>query len=289
MKHYPKSKTLAALAFAALTSFGAHAVAYAGERATPREAQVLFEQAVKYMDANGPERAFAAFNDREGGFVRKDLYVFVIDDKGVYHASGAAPEALVGLTVLNTTDAAGNPLFREMIDRTRVSPEATVRYMWLNRVTNKVEPKVSYVRKLGGYVLGVGYSAPRASADDARAMLERALALARSEGHAAAAARFNDRRGDFVKDDLYVFMVDMDSGRFEAMGMNPALSDTDAVGLRDAAGNALVAEMIAKLQSADEATVDYVWRNPVTNRVENKRSYVRREGRSLIGVGHYVE
>ena len=250
---------------------------------------MLFEQAVKYMDANGPERAFAAFNDRKGEFVRKDLYVFVIDDKGVYHASGAAPEALVGLTVLNTTDAAGNPLFREMIDRTRVSPEATVRYMWLNRATNKVEPKVSYVRKVGNYVLGVGYSAPRATADDARAMLERAVALARTEGHAAAAARFNDRRSDFVKDDLYVFMVNMDSGRFEAMGMNPALSDTDALGLHDAAGHALVAEMIAKLQSADEATVDYVWRNPVTNRVENKRSYVRREGRSLVGVGHYVE
>jgi cytochrome c len=285
MKHYPKTKTLAAVAIAVLTSLAAQA----GERATPLEAHTLFEQAVKYMDANGPERAFAAFNDRKGEFVRKDLYVFVIDDKGVYHASGAAPEALVGLTVLNTTDAAGNPLFREMIERTRVSPEATVRYMWLNRVTNKVEPKVSYVRKLGGYVLGVGYSAPRASADDARAMLERAVALARSDGHATAAARFNDRRGDFVKDDLYVFMVDMDSGRFEAMGMNPALSDTDAVGLRDAAGNALVAEMIAKLQSADEATVDYVWRNPVTNVVENKRSYVRRDGRSLIGVGHYLE
>ncbi|MGD9870050.1 MAG: cache domain-containing protein [Thauera sp.] len=285
MKYYPKTKTLAAVAIAVLTSLAAQA----GERATPLEAHTLFEQAVKYMDANGPERAFAAFNDRKGEFVRKDLYVFVIDDKGVYHASGAAPEALVGLTVLNTTDAAGNPLFREMIERTRVSPEATVRYMWLNRVTNKVEPKVSYVRKLGGYVLGVGYSAPRASADDARAMLERAVALARSDGHATAAARFNDRRGDFVKDDLYVFMVDMDSGRFEAMGMNPALSDTDAVGLRDAAGNALVAEMIAKLQSADEATVDYVWRNPVTNVVENKRSYVRRDGRSLIGVGHYLE
>ena len=41
--------------------------------------------------------------------------------------------------------------------------------------------------------------------------------------------------------------------------------------------------------TADEATVDYVWRNPVTNVVENKRSYVRRDGRSLIGVGHYLE
>ena len=280
---------LSSFATAVVLAVGVGTAAHAAERATPREARTMFEQAVRYMEQNGAERAFAAFNDRQGQFVRKDLYVFAIDDRGVYHASGAAPEALVGLKVLDTTDAAGNPLFREMIDATRVTQEATVRYVWLNRATNKVEPKVSYVRKLGQYVVGVGYSAPRASADDARAMLERAVAVARSEGGVQAAARFNDRRGDFVKDDLYVFMVDMDSGRFEAMGMNPALSDTDAVGLRDAAGNALVAEMIAKLQSADEASVDYVWRNPVTNAVEKKRSYVRKVGNSLVGVGHYLE
>jgi cytochrome c len=241
------------------------------------------------MQNNGAERAFAAFNNQKGKFVRKDLYVFVIDDKGVYHASGAAPEALVGLNVLDTTDAAGNPLFRQMIDATRQADEATVRYMWLNRVTNKIEPKVSYVRKIGHYVLGVGYSAPRASAEDARAMLQRAVAFAQAQGPDKAAAAFNDRSGEFVKDDLYVFMVDLASGRFQAMGMNPALSGTDAIGLHDAAGHALVAEMVEKLKSADEASVEYVWRNPVTNAVEKKRSYVRKVGGSLIGVGHYLE
>ncbi len=285
MKRVFQSKAV----FATLLAAGLALPAAATERATPREARSLFEQAVQYMQENGAERAFAAFNNQKGKFVRKDLYVFVIDDKGVYHASGAAPEALVGLTVLNTTDAAGNPLFREMIDSTRRTQEATVRYMWLNRVTNKVEPKVSYVRKVGSYVLGVGYSAPRASADDARAMLERAVAFAGAEGVGKAAEAFNNRGGEFVKDDLYVFMVDLASGRFQAMGMNPALADTDALGLHDAAGHALVAEMVEKLKGADEASVDYVWRNPVTNAVEKKRSYVRKVGGSLIGVGHYLE
>ncbi|MBC9071728.1 cache domain-containing protein [Thauera sp. CAU 1555] len=285
MKRVFQSKAV----FATLLAAGLALPAAAVDRATPREARSLFEQAVQYMQENGAERAFAAFNNQKGKFVRKDLYVFVIDDKGVYHASGAAPEALVGLTVLNTTDAAGNPLFREMIDSTRRTQEATVRYMWLNRVTNKVEPKVSYVRKVGSYVLGVGYSAPRASADDARAMLERAVAFAGAEGVGKAAEAFNDRGGEFVKDDLYVFMVDLASGRFQAMGMNPALADTDALGLHDAAGHALVAEMVEKLKGADEASVDYVWRNPVTNAVEKKRSYVRKVGGSLIGVGHYLE
>jgi len=271
-----------ALAAALAASFAGGALAV--DRATPREARAMFDQAVKYMESNGAERAFAAFNNQKGKFVRKDLYVFVIDDKGVYHASGAAPEALVGLNVIDTTDAAGNALFRGMIDATRKAPEATVRYVWLNRATNKVEPKASYVRKVGDYVLGVGYSAPRASADQARAMLDRAVALARTQGAQGATAAFNDRGGAFVQDDLYVFMVDLDSGRFQAMGMNPALSGTDALGLQP-----LVAEMVERLKTADEAAVDYVWRNPVTNAVERKRSYVRRVGGSLIGVGHYME
>lgn len=276
-----------ALAAAMAASFAAGALA--AERATPLEARAMFDQAVKYMEANGAERAFAAFNNQKGKFVRKDLYVFVIDDKGVYHASGAAPESLVGLKVIDTTDAAGNPLFRNMIDATRKAPEATVRYVWLNRATNKVEPKASYVRKVGDYVVGVGYSAARSTAEQARTMLDKAVDLARAKGAQGAAAAFNDRAGSFVRDDLYVFMVDLDSGRFQAMGMNPALAGTDALGLHDAAGKPLIAEMVERLKSADEATVDYVWRNPVTNAVEKKRAYVRRVTGSLVGVGHYLE
>ena len=64
-KQLRRNTTLAALAVAALTSLGAHAA----DRATAREAQALFERAVDYMNQNGPERAFAAFNDRQGAFV----------------------------------------------------------------------------------------------------------------------------------------------------------------------------------------------------------------------------
>lgn len=263
--------------------------AFAADRATPREAHALFDKAVKYMQANGPERAFAAFNNQKGNFISKDLYVFVIDNKGTYHASGAAPEALVGLNVLGTTDAAGNPLFRDMIETTARNGEGQVRYMWLNRKTNHVEPKVSYVRKVDDYVLGVGYFALRSTAADAEKMLTRAIGYTQTQGLDKAVAAFNDRHGVFVKDDLYVFAVDLGSGKFIAMGMNPTLTGTDAVGLTDAEGHAIIKEMIDKTASGKEAVVDYVWRNPVTNAVEKKRSYVRREAGALIGVGYYQE
>ena len=90
-------------------------LASAAEHATPREARALFDQAVKYLQVNGPDQAWKAFNKRSGPFVKKDLYVYVIDRKGTYVANGAAPAQLVGLNVLDTVDAAGTPLFRQMI------------------------------------------------------------------------------------------------------------------------------------------------------------------------------
>ncbi len=267
----------------------AAAAAQAADHATPREARALFDQAVRYLQANGPDKAWAAFNNRKGPFVRKDLYVYVIDRQGTYVANGAAPEALVGLKVLDSVDAAGNPLFREMIAITDKQAEAKIRYVWLNRKSNHVEPKVAWLHREGEYILGVGYYAPRSTAEDARKMLDAASAQMRRSGSAKAFSSFNNVRGPFVRDDLYVFAVNLKTGKFEAHGMNPKLTGTDASSLHDVEGHPLVQDMIELAKTKGEGTVDYVWRNPVTNAVEQKRTFIRREQDSLIGVGFYRE
>ena len=272
-----------------LLMLAACGLAGAAERATPREARALFDQAVKYLQANGPERAWQAFNDRKGAFVRKDLYVYVIDRQGTYVANGAAPDSLIGLKVLDTVDASGKPLFREMIAVTDKQQQARVQYVWLNRQNNHVEPKHAWVHREGEHILGVGYYAPRSTAADARKMLDAASAEVRKSGIAAAAAKFNDAHGSFIGDDLYVFAVNLESGKFEAHGMNPKWVGTDASELRDIEGHPLIREMIEQARSKGEGTVDYVWRNPVTNAVEKKRSFIRRTNGSLIGVGFYSE
>ncbi|KAB2928480.1 MAG: chemotaxis protein [Dechloromonas sp.] len=264
-------------------------LAGAAEHATPREARALFEQAVRYLQANGPARAWAAFNDRQGAFVKKDLYVYVIDRQGTYVANGAAPDSLIGLKVLDSVDAAGSPLFREMIAVTEKQQQARIRYVWLNRKSNRVEPKHAWLHREGDYILGVGYYAVRSSADDARKLLDAASAQVRSQGLASALASFNDPRGPFVHDDLYVFAVNLASGKFEAHGMNPKWTGTDASELHDVEGRPLIREMLELARNKGEGTVDYVWRNPVTNAVEKKRTFIRRENGSLIGVGFYSE
>lgn len=282
--HHPIRRTLAALSLAA-----ASAIAFAADHATPREARALFDQAVKYLKANGPEKSWKAFNNRTGPFVKKDLYVYVIDKNGTYIANGAAPIELVGLNVLDTVDAAGLPLFREMIAVTEKQDEARIRYVWLNRKSNHVEPKHAWLYRDGNYILGVGYYAPRAGADDARKLLDAASAQIRRQGMAKALASFNDRNGPFVHDDLYVFAVNLASGKFEAHGMNPKWTGTDASDLHDVEGRPLVRDMLELARGKGEGSVDYVWRNPVTNAVENKRTFIRRENGSLIGVGFYRE
>lgn len=278
---------------AALALVGAHLaiapLALAAEHATPREARALFDQAVQYLKTNGPDKSWQAFNNTSGPFVRKDLYVYAIDRKGNYVASGAAPSALVGLNVLDATDAAGNPLFRQMIAVTDKQDEARIRYVWLNRKTNHVEPKFAWIHREGDYIVGVGYYAPRSTADDARRLLDAASAEVRKQGIAKAAGSFNDPKGRFVRDDLYVFAVNLESGKFEAHGMNPKWTGTDAAELRDVEGHPLIQDMIAQAKTKGEGTVDYVWRNPVTNAVEKKRTFIRRENGSLIGVGFYSE
>jgi cytochrome c len=106
---------------------------------------------------------------------------------------------------------------------------------------------------------------------------------------AKALESFNNPTGTFTHDDLYVFAINLTSGKYEAYGANPSRVGTDARELNDAEGRPLVKEMMDIAKAKGEGTVDYVWRNPVTNAMEKKRSFIRRENGSLIGVGFYIE
>ncbi len=71
--------------------------------------------------------------------------------------------------------------------------------------------------------------------------------------------------------------------------MNPKWAGINAKGLHDVEGHPMINEMLELAKTKGEGTVDYVWRNPVTNTVEKKRTFIRKENGSLIGVGFYTE
>jgi cytochrome c len=257
-------------------------------RASPKEARALLEKAAAYLERNTPERAYAAFNNQKGEFVRGDLYVFVVGLDGVMHAHGGAVEGMVGMNVMDLRDAAGKALIREMIDAVQTADSGSIEYVWLNRVTNKVENKLTEFRKVGNNVVGVGSYLPRSSAEQAKALLQLAVSEMGKVGPTVAFSEFNARRSPFYGDDLYVFAVGVEDGRFYAMGATPELVGNDVRGLRDAAGKPIIADMLRLATESGVTLYDYVWRNPANNKVENKHSFVQRVGPYVLGVGYYT-
>lgn len=262
--------------------------AKAEPRATAKDARAFLERAVKLLKEKPPEMAFAAFNNQKGEFVRQDLYVFVVGFDGVMHAHGGAPEGLVGMQVEDLRDASGKALIREMLDAAKRKGSGEVDYVWLNRVTNRVESKTAFVQRVGDNVVGVGFYVPRSSAEQARGFLDKAVAEIGRAGAADAFAAFNNRKGPFVRDDLYVFAIGLDDTKFYAMGATPGLVGADVRDLRDAAGKPIIQDMIALVREKGSGEYEYVWRNPANNKVEAKRSFVQRVDGYLVGVGYYA-
>ncbi|MDM4765707.1 cache domain-containing protein [Pelomonas sp. SE-A7] len=130
----------------------------AESRATPEEAVALVRQGVAFYQANGRVKALAAFNDPKGPFVKGELYFFVYgaNGDGVALAHGQNPK-MVGKKLLDMRDANGRFLIRDA-NRVAASPDGRgwIRYMWPNRLTKRVEPKLSYIERVGDIWIGCG-------------------------------------------------------------------------------------------------------------------------------------
>ena len=89
-------------------------LASAAEHATPREARALFDQAVKYLQVNGPDQAWKAFNNRSGQGPRLVISVFVRE----LVPGGAAPFNQIQLSgiLCKTPTLRRTPLGREICD-----------------------------------------------------------------------------------------------------------------------------------------------------------------------------
>lgn len=127
---------------------------------------------------------------------------------------------------------------------------------------------------------------PHATAADARAMLDKAVAEMNAKGANAAFAEFNKKSGEFNTGELYVFVFGTD-GKYEATGANPTLVGTDASELADAEGHPIVQQMIEIAKTTGTGKVNYVWLNRADNRIEHKMSLIELVGDHVVGVGYY--
>jgi len=124
----------------------------------------------------------------------------------------------------------------------------------------------------------------RGTPADARALLDRAVALVEQEGVSVALAAFNDPSGDFVDRDLYVFCMGPEY-KITAH-IDPGLRGVDMATLKDPDGKQIGREMIM-IAKQGGGSLEYRWVNPVSKAVEDKISYLKPAGTQVCGVGAY--
>lgn len=250
-----------------------------------KRARELLDRAVAYYEEK-KDKALAAFN-RQGEFIQGELYVYAINTTGVLLASGGSSSALIDRIVLGLGDLDGKLIFKEILEIAQSKGSGTVEYRWLNRVDHKVERKVTYFKKVGDVIIAVGYYIPRASAEQAKNLLDRASIAVKNDPKSAFKA-FGELSSKFTEDDLYVFVIGIDDLHFRAHGAFPRLVGGDAKTLTDPNGKPIIQEMITIIKSKGHGELDYAWRNPVTNKIEKKHTYVRKVDNFLVGVGYYT-
>jgi cytochrome c len=147
----------AALAAGLAFSFAVPQHAAAEELGTPAEAEALFDEAMAYIDEHGLDAAREAFNDPDGDFIYKDLYVFCIDYDGVRTAFGPNADH-VGRNVMDLQDREGRPIVAGMIEVAQTGERGVFEYTWPNPVTNRIGPKYSFIEAVGpNEFCGLGY------------------------------------------------------------------------------------------------------------------------------------
>jgi signal transduction histidine kinase len=145
----------AAVLLAVLMLGGAGQTAAVCESASLEEAKAMAERAAALLERQGPDRTLTTFMDPAGDFIDRDLYVFVIDLRGTVWVNGGFP-GTVGTNALGTRDSRGRLFVQEMMRIALEAGHGWVEYEWLNPCTGKVNPKASYVIRVGPFIVGVG-------------------------------------------------------------------------------------------------------------------------------------
>ena len=152
-RHAESIRRLAAAAFLAL-AISAPVRAEPCPTATLDAARALAERAAGYLADAGPAVALPQFMNPAGGFVAGDLYVFVFDFDGTLRASGGWPET-VGSRVA-ADDGPDGGIYARIRRLALDAGKGWVEYSWYNPCTRRMEPKASYIVRVGNFIVGVG-------------------------------------------------------------------------------------------------------------------------------------
>jgi len=130
------------------------------------------------------------------------------------------------------------------------------------------------------------YAAQKATPEEAKKMVEQAIAYLKANGQEKALKEFNSPKGKFVKGEMYVFAYDLNAVMM-AHPVNPKLIGKNLFNETDSKGKLFRKEIVELAKTKGSGLVDYTYLNPVTKQEEFKTTYIQKEGDLIICCGAY--
>jgi cytochrome c len=129
------------------------------DRTLIKEYSAMVEKAALYLQEKGKDKAFAAFNDPKGEFVKtvvgenkEVFYIYVFNSKGEILSNGAN-SLLIGQKFIDIRDADGKLFYQEMIKNAMSGGSGWVSYKLLDPRTKKTQQKDCYFKRSGDYII----------------------------------------------------------------------------------------------------------------------------------------
>ena len=125
-----------------------------------------------------------------------------------------------------------------------------------------------------------------ASREDARNMVENAVAYVKMHGRDKAFAEFTDPKGEFIKNGMFVFAQDFNGVMLVHAG-NQSLTGKNVIETKDVHGKYHGKEMINLAKTKGSGWVEYAAMNPFTQIIQEKATYIQRIDGYFLACGVY--
>lgn len=143
-------------------------------------------------------------------------------------------------------------------------------------------------KKIAAFAMLAGMMAVASATpeDDAQALVKKASAYIKANGIDKACVVFADPAKGFRPDGSYVYVHDLHARMLCNPG-SPRTVGKDMIEVKDMDGKYFNKEMVSLATTKGSGWVEYKWTNPATQKMQDKKSYIERQGDLIIGSGFY--
>ncbi len=253
----------------------------------------LVSRAAELFEREGHE-ACAEFKRPDSEWLSGDVYVFVLD----FGSNALCHPTLEGRNLAEFRDADGRPIMELMLRQLRGGgSEGWVHYLWPRPGQTVQGWKSTYLRRATcpehdeDVIVAAGAYGLQLEKIFVVDRVEEAARLLAREGEAAFDT-LRAKAGGFIFFDAYVFVMSWE-GTMLAHPFSPELEGKSVLNVRDPDGVYPGRQMLAALEDAGAAWVEYFWPRPGGGEAIFKETYVKKvetdAGVLVVGSGVYLD